>query len=186
MASPEQVKKISLILNVDEEKNKVLYAEAGSGFVSILLSFLTLPLGTISAVIGKYFTVEPCTFNCISSLRQSVEDLDPKYFQSDEYKGRLLNPVNPLEADSVNLVYNFDDVQMSEGFWGYLDKPARFIVSDDLRVMPSDTKAVLWILQNFGTEFVPKRFDVNVTQKEICSYARSCTFRTLKYHRSLI
>lgn len=38
---------------VDKETNKVLFAEAGKDFVDVLLSFLTLPMGTIARLVAK-------------------------------------------------------------------------------------------------------------------------------------
>jgi hypothetical protein len=42
-----------LKLTVHKETNKVLFAEAGKDFVDILISFLTLPLGTIARLVAK-------------------------------------------------------------------------------------------------------------------------------------
>ncbi|KAK4268269.1 hypothetical protein QN277_024950 [Acacia crassicarpa] len=158
---------ISLTLHIDYEKSKVLYAEAGSEFVNILLSLLTLPLGTVCRLVSKESTVKPCTFNCISSLRQSVEKLDLKYFCLDCKKPKLLNPLNPMEAESKTLVYNFDDPLMSRGFVGYVHKLACFIVSDDLTLMPSDINSTLWIVGFLGVDYVPEKLTVNVTEEEV-------------------
>ncbi|KAK4401659.1 hypothetical protein Sango_0906600 [Sesamum angolense] len=46
MSESEDVK-FSLRVMMNKEENKVLYAEVGSSFADVLLSFLTLPLGTI-------------------------------------------------------------------------------------------------------------------------------------------
>ncbi|XP_054784774.1 uncharacterized protein LOC129291448 isoform X1 [Prosopis cineraria] len=102
MASSQQ-KKISLTLVINE-KNEVLYAEADNDFVDVLLSVFTLPLGTISRLVSMETTVQPCRFNCTSSLHHSTENLDPKFLTSDDNRGKLLNPINPMEADSKKLV----------------------------------------------------------------------------------
>ncbi|XP_028806337.1 uncharacterized protein LOC114761174 [Neltuma alba] len=166
MDSPENLN-ISLTLHIDFEKNKVLYAEADNDFVDVLLSLLTLPLATVSRLVSKESTVQPCTFNCISSLRQSVEKLDQKYFSWDWIKEKLLNPLNPMGAESKTLVYNFDDPQMSRGFAGYLRKSSCFIVADDLTLMPSDLNSTLWILETLGIDYVPEKLTVNVTEAEV-------------------
>ncbi|XP_054783616.1 uncharacterized protein LOC129290733 [Prosopis cineraria] len=167
MASSAKPKHISITLVVDKDKNKVLYAEAESDFVDILLSFLSLPLGTVSELISKDSTAQPCRFNCITSLYQSSKNLDPKYFYSNEYKGKLLNPTNPMEAYSEKLVYNLDDTPISQGFHGYLHKPTSFIVSDDLLALVSDLDTTWWMLQNFRIDFDSERLTVNVTQNEV-------------------
>ena len=59
---------LSLRLFVDKEKNnKVVVAEASSEFVDILLSFLTLPLGTIIRLVSP-------DIGCINNLYQSVKN----------------------------------------------------------------------------------------------------------------
>ncbi|XP_028806382.1 uncharacterized protein LOC114761221, partial [Neltuma alba] len=158
---------ISLTLFLDKDKSKALYAEAENDFVNVLLSFLTLPLGTISGLVGKESTLLPCTFSCISSLRQSVENLDLRHFTSDGYKGKLLNPINPSVAKFKNLLYNFDDPQMSNCCVRYLRKPACFVVCDDPRVMPSDLNTTLWILRFLGIEYAPEKLTVHVTEKVV-------------------
>lgn len=42
-----------LKLVVNEESNKVLFAETGKDFVDVLFSFLTFPLGTVTRLIQK-------------------------------------------------------------------------------------------------------------------------------------
>lgn len=48
MAESSGEAKVYLRLVIDEEKNKVVLAEAGKDFVDVLFSFLTLPMGTIA------------------------------------------------------------------------------------------------------------------------------------------
>ncbi|XP_028770554.1 uncharacterized protein LOC114727933 isoform X2 [Neltuma alba] len=105
-ATPEQ---ISLRVVVKKRKNRVLYAEAGKDFVDILLSFLTLPLGTIARLVSKDSNTKPCQFGCISSLYASVCNLDPKYLNSETCKQMLLQPRNPMERYNQKLKLNIDD-----------------------------------------------------------------------------
>ncbi|MCI54259.1 DUF674 family protein, partial [Trifolium medium] len=56
--SVEQVDKITLRLMVDKENKKVVYAEAGKDFYDVLLSFLTLPLGTIARLVAEESNIE--------------------------------------------------------------------------------------------------------------------------------
>jgi hypothetical protein len=60
-------------------KNKVLYAECGKDFVDVLFSFLTLPLGTIARLVATDSNMKAVKFGSISSLYQSVENLDQQY-----------------------------------------------------------------------------------------------------------
>ncbi|KAK4268270.1 hypothetical protein QN277_024951 [Acacia crassicarpa] len=50
---------------------------------------------------------------------------------------------------------------------GYLRVTTCYIVSDDLTVMPSKADTTLWMLRNFGLDFVTERLTVSVTQKEV-------------------
>lgn len=58
MSDAEEVK-FSLKVMINKEKTKVLFAESDSDFVDVLLSFLTLPLGSI--VNGKNCRFEAAT-----------------------------------------------------------------------------------------------------------------------------
>ncbi|RLM75159.1 hypothetical protein C2845_PM15G20470 [Panicum miliaceum] len=63
--------KIRVKFLVDNEKRKVVFAESGKEFVDVLLSFLTLPLGTIVRLLGK-----ESSLGCFDELYKSVESLD--------------------------------------------------------------------------------------------------------------
>ncbi|XP_028770580.1 uncharacterized protein LOC114727957 [Neltuma alba] len=111
MASTAIPEQISLRVVVDKEQNRVLYAEAGKDFVDILLSFLTLPLGTIARLVSRDSNTKPCRFGCISSLYESVGNLDPKYLNSETCKQMLLQPRNSMERYNQNLKLNIDDTE---------------------------------------------------------------------------
>ncbi|XP_073153335.1 uncharacterized protein [Henckelia pumila] len=54
MAAAEEIQ-LSLKVMLVKESNKVLYAEIDSDFADVLLSFLTLPLGTVVRLLIKYY-----------------------------------------------------------------------------------------------------------------------------------
>ncbi|MCH95887.1 DUF674 family protein, partial [Trifolium medium] len=83
---------VHLKLLINEESNKVVFAEAGKDFVDILCSFLTLPLGTIARLLQKDSTMGPVTVGCLNSLYQSGADLDKGYLWTDSIKEMLLQP----------------------------------------------------------------------------------------------
>lgn len=56
---------------VDKEERKVVFGESGKEFVDVLLSFLTLPLGTVVRLLGKQSSL-----GCFDGLYKSVENLD--------------------------------------------------------------------------------------------------------------
>lgn len=59
---------IKIKLAVDRSRNRVLFADAGSDFVDILLSFLTLPLSAIQFCAAS-------SPGCLSNLCDSVNNL---------------------------------------------------------------------------------------------------------------
>jgi hypothetical protein len=110
--SVEQVDKVTLRVLVDKEKNKVVYAEAGKDFVDVIFSFLTLPLGTIARLVAKDDSnIEAFQFGSISSLYQSVANLDQQYLWSETCKEMLLQPRNSMEAYCRQLKLNIDDTE---------------------------------------------------------------------------
>jgi hypothetical protein len=82
----EDQKQVSLKLLVNKDTNTVLFAEAGKDFVDVLFSFLTLPLGTITRLIGNDSNIGPVTIGCLNSFYQSIADLDNNCLLSEERK----------------------------------------------------------------------------------------------------
>jgi hypothetical protein len=62
---------IKIKLAVDRTRNRVLFVDAGSDFVDVLLSFLTLPLSALQFCAADG-TSSP---GCLSSLCDSVNNL---------------------------------------------------------------------------------------------------------------
>ncbi|KEH23106.1 DUF674 family protein [Medicago truncatula] len=114
--SVEQVDNVRLRILVDKEKNKVVYAEAGKDFVDALFSFLTLPLGTIARFVAKDSNIEAVKFGSISSLYQSVSNLDQQYLSSLTCKEMLLQPRNSMEDYCRQLKLNIDDTERLQYF----------------------------------------------------------------------
>ncbi|XXG62173.1 hypothetical protein AAC387_Pa05g0593 [Persea americana] len=85
-------KQMSLTLLVDKERNRVIYAESGKDFVETLLSFLTLPLGTVIKLSGKQSNMGSLTM-----LYESLEDLDSEFLNTKACKDMLLHPKSPAE-----------------------------------------------------------------------------------------
>ncbi|KAK8965342.1 hypothetical protein KSP40_PGU022241 [Platanthera guangdongensis] len=72
---------------IDRAQKRVVFAEAGSDFVDVLFSFLTLPLATIVRLLDKQSGL-----GSLDTLYESVERLDAKHFQTEACKEMLLNP----------------------------------------------------------------------------------------------
>ncbi|XP_020243390.1 uncharacterized protein LOC109821625 [Asparagus officinalis] len=84
-----QFKPISVKILENMVTNKVVYAEAGSDFVDVLLSFLTFPLGSIVKLMNCQSSL-----GCVDNLYGSVELLATTgdFIKSDECKNMLLSP----------------------------------------------------------------------------------------------
>jgi hypothetical protein len=97
---------------VEKGKNKVVYAEAGKDFVDVLFSFFTLPLGTIARLVAKEDSnIKAVRFGSISSLYQSVSDIDEQYLWSKTCKEMLLKPRNSSGNRCKNMKLNIDDTE---------------------------------------------------------------------------
>ncbi|RWR96795.1 hypothetical protein CKAN_02619700 [Cinnamomum micranthum f. kanehirae] len=97
---------ISLKLVVDKKMNRVVFAESDNDFVDVLLSFLTMPIGTIIRLTGKESKI-----GGMSTLYESVEDLDVSLLQTEACKKMLLYPKNSSEEHCKNLKVNVDDTE---------------------------------------------------------------------------
>ncbi|KAI4354629.1 hypothetical protein L6164_003478 [Bauhinia variegata] len=64
--------KMNLKITVSKSNNKILYAEVDEDFIDFLLSFLTIPLGSILNLLDGNSSV-----GCIDNLYRSVESLNP-------------------------------------------------------------------------------------------------------------
>jgi hypothetical protein len=96
--------KIRVKFLVDNEKKKVVVAESGKDFVDVLLTFLTLPMGTIVRLLGK-----ESSLGCFDELYKSVESLDESHFQTKACKNMLLRPLSVAGKLYEDLVVRIDD-----------------------------------------------------------------------------
>ncbi|KAJ8615865.1 hypothetical protein MRB53_035237 [Persea americana] len=116
-------KEISLRLLIHKEENQILYAESGNDFVDVLLSFLTMPLGTVIRLTGKQSEM-----GSLDNLFGSVEDLDVQYLQSESCKNMLLHPKSASEECRRKLMVNIDDTEPTDY---YLCTNASFPLNSD-------------------------------------------------------
>ncbi|CAK8541830.1 unnamed protein product [Lathyrus sativus] len=101
---------------VDEVRNKVLFLQAGKDFVDVLLSFLTLPLGTIARLVSQESNMENVNVGSINFLYESVANLDKGNFLSALEKELLVRPINSMEQYCRFLKLNVDDTEKSRSF----------------------------------------------------------------------
>ncbi|PWA88814.1 hypothetical protein CTI12_AA117030 [Artemisia annua] len=103
--------KISLKILVHKKKNRVLFAEAGSDFVDILFSFMTLPLGTIVRILEKRHDEKMEPLGSLKNLYRSLVDLPVKHLASEESKFMMLNPRSSLYDHCRKLKLIIDDTE---------------------------------------------------------------------------
>ncbi|KAL3635477.1 hypothetical protein CASFOL_020024 [Castilleja foliolosa] len=86
--------KFSLKVMINEQKTEVLFAEIDSDLADVLLSFLTLPLGTIVRIMKKHYGDEAPVFGSITTLNDGLSYLDSSHFWTEAGKEMLLNPTS--------------------------------------------------------------------------------------------
>ena len=84
---------------VDKEKNEVIFVESDDGFVDVLFSFLTMPLGTIFRLGRKHS--KPIAIGCMKNLYASVENIDVQDFNFHSEAGKLMLLSPRSEAESL-------------------------------------------------------------------------------------
>ncbi|KAG8368392.1 hypothetical protein BUALT_Bualt15G0040700 [Buddleja alternifolia] len=115
MSNSEEVK-FTLKVVMNKKKNKVLYAEVDSSFADVLLSFMTLPLGTIVRLLAKHFAHQSPTIGSLNTLYQGLANLESSHFCTDTGKQILLNARNSLAPLCKKLKLNLDDSEPTKYF----------------------------------------------------------------------
>ncbi|KAM2127253.1 hypothetical protein ACFX1R_007181 [Malus domestica] len=108
------VNTISLKALVDRERNQIMFIESGNDFIDVLLSFLTIPMGTIIRLAPNQ--LEPLEIGCMKNLYASVKNMDVKHFRSEACRDMLLYPPNGAEVHCKNLEGKID---RGEPTWYY-------------------------------------------------------------------
>ncbi|TYH51397.1 hypothetical protein ES332_D10G270500v1 [Gossypium tomentosum] len=99
------------MLNFEEQKGpvrvtvskskRVLFAEAGKGFVDFLFSILSMPVGTVIRLLTKQGMVR-----CLGNLYGCIENLGNTYMQSLAKKDTLSKPtISNYAANNVPLLF---------------------------------------------------------------------------------
>ncbi|KAL7086730.1 hypothetical protein ACP275_13G018700 [Erythranthe tilingii] len=105
--------KFSLNVVLSKQKDKVLFAEVGSDFADVLLSFLTLSLGTIVRVLKEHYGEDNkgarVNFGSLTSLYKGVANLDSIHFKTNCSKEMLLYPKSLFEDESPKLKLNINE-----------------------------------------------------------------------------
>ncbi|XP_073153269.1 uncharacterized protein [Henckelia pumila] len=108
MAAAEEVQ-FCLKVMMMKESNKVLYAEVDNDFADVLLSFLTLPLGTIVRLLNKHYGNDAPIIGSLNSLYGGLLNLDSCHFWTETGRLMLLNPRNSYGFQCSRLRLQIDD-----------------------------------------------------------------------------
>ncbi|XP_057793378.1 uncharacterized protein LOC131010001 [Salvia miltiorrhiza] len=108
--------KFSLKVMVNKKKGKVLFAEVDSSFADVLLSFLTLPLGTIVRILKKHYGDDAPAFGSLSTLYNGLANLDSDHFWTEGAKSILLHPRSSSDAECKKLGLDISDSPPFEYF----------------------------------------------------------------------
>lgn len=115
MASAKEVQ-FSLKVIIIKGSYKVLYAEVDSDFADVLLSFLTLPLGTIVRLLIKNYEDDTPILGSLNSLYEGLLNLDSSHFGTEAGKLMLLNPRNSSGIQCSRLKLQIDDTPSIQCF----------------------------------------------------------------------
>ncbi|KAL6570667.1 hypothetical protein OROGR_000217 [Orobanche gracilis] len=94
--------KFTLKVVINRQNPKVLFAEADSVFADVLLSFLSLPLGTIVRLLQKHYGDEAPVIGSLTTLSNGLSDLDISNFWNEGRKRMLLNPISSFYDDDTD------------------------------------------------------------------------------------
>ncbi|KAK5841455.1 uncharacterized protein LOC108466869 [Gossypium arboreum] len=172
----------SIKLLIDQERNKVLLAEAGNDFIDILRSLLKLPLGNIGLLFRKNKSL---LTGCLDNLNNSVENLSLNSFRTHACKRMLLYPrsihkdkpvqyftckkrgcgllsyyetsrcsCGKLMNSEIYLEEMERDGVKDENEGGFSKVESRFFITDDLRVMKGLPGDLIQFLNKLGIKDV--------------------------------
>ncbi|CAM0906610.1 unnamed protein product [Alopecurus aequalis] len=146
-------------LAVDRSQNHVLFADAGSEFVDILLGFLMLPLSAVQCI------ADLSPHGCLTNLSDSVNHLRiSELLKVDMCHGR---PLMPTHNDVLKEVSNIE---------AFLRDKERFVISDEWTIKPASTRSILSLPQTFGTDGIVHGFEeveVCVSSAEVASLLKA-------------
>ncbi|KAI3679632.1 hypothetical protein L2E82_51172 [Cichorium intybus] len=146
-------KPVQLKVYVDKKKTKVMFAEAEEDFVDILFSFFTLPLGIIARLSKSHADSKEIRVGSLTSLYESVVNLNAEHFSDKSYKDILVNPVHKSPSICQNLKVILDESwSLSKSGAVFVKNKTKFIITEDLNVVPVKLNTSIVLLNSLGVE----------------------------------
>lgn len=173
---------MKITLAVDRSRSRVLFADAGSDFVDVLLSFLTLPLSALQLCAAS-------SPGCLSNLSDSVGRLRGcKLLKVEACHDILLTPPATHEFWSMfcdcyennqpslqvdgrscrcwlimaRLIYIYKEAISGSG--AFVRSKERFVISDDWTIRPASTSTMQSLPHKFSTDPIFHGFE----EVEVC------------------
>ncbi|KAI3457338.1 hypothetical protein Pfo_014001 [Paulownia fortunei] len=190
-------KKMIVKAMVQKSTYKLLFAQVEEDFEDFLLSLLIIPLGGVECLLGSNTPLRN-----IDNLCRSIANLsDDKYLRTSDTKNRLIKPELPPKYLSKNqifslteqmtpIIYYFESVTgrsnftLEKGCWmrfkdpkgegSYVKRPGRFMVTDDLNVIPLFMASTLPILNALKIPLSDvKELELNIGLEEASSILKA-------------
>ncbi|CAA0816066.1 Unknown protein [Striga hermonthica] len=152
MSDPKNFR-FNLKAMINKQKTKVLYVETDSDFTDVLLSFLTLPLGTIVKVLKKHYGDVVPVLGSLTTLYTGLHNLDSGLFNIPGFKNLLLNPINPSLEKCCRLkinVYGTQPTGLDAKDGVFIKSKSTLIITDDLQVLHGVMGSAVQIFRNSG------------------------------------
>ncbi|GLJ44596.1 hypothetical protein SUGI_0937340 [Cryptomeria japonica] len=142
---------MSVRLLISKKNSKIVYAEAGKDFVDLLLSFLTMPLGSVMKLLSASGSSRKV--GSVTSLYVALEKLPAQYMNGD--KSKLLDPKPVSKYSTQNLLIE----NLSSSF--YICKKFRPYGTHSVSTIPDET-CVCGLALNYPMEFSSKACQSNI------------------------
>ncbi|KAH6788976.1 hypothetical protein C2S51_003982 [Perilla frutescens var. frutescens] len=110
---------------INKQKTNVLFAEANSDFIDVLLSFLTLPL-------GRLVTKLPTAVGSLNTLYSGLSNLDNSHFCVGGAKQMLVSPKSSFEDECRRLKLDITDSQPTRSYFLCQDRNCPYSGSTDI------------------------------------------------------
>ncbi|KAF3947088.1 hypothetical protein CMV_026732 [Castanea mollissima] len=199
---------LSLKLLIDNNSNKVVFAEAGKEFVDFLFGCLQVPLCSIMGLLSEHDLVG---LGSLSRVYESIENLDPSFLQSKASKDSLLRPIPTFSSNTHTPQLLLDLVpptpstpsfqrsftssstpafgspfsqpnapSTEEKETGYVRDVVTYMVMDDLTVKPMSTISSVTFLTNLYVKDVSSLREkmVELDKKKVFELIRASFYST--------
>ncbi|KAM0854015.1 hypothetical protein ACQ4PT_050712 [Festuca glaucescens] len=147
---------IKIKLAVDMSWSRVLFADVGSDFVDVLLTFLTIPLSAV-----QLLPADASSLGCLCNLGYSVDSLSDSRLCNCKSTLIPLSSLFPMTCKCSlvfdRLLHVYEQVGRKETFVG---GKQRYVISDDCTIKPASTSSMQSMPQAFNSCGTGHTFEV--------------------------